>query len=67
MGIIIGLILYGALIYYICASFNSKVTFDDWLVMFIFSPFVAILIIIAYLINLYYDIKNEIKKDYNNS
>lgn len=67
MGIIIGLILYGALIYYICASFNSKVSFDDWVVMLIFSPFVAILIIIAYLINLYYDIKNEIKKNYNNS
>lgn len=59
MGIIIGLILYGALIYYICASFNSKVRFDDWIVMFIFTPFITILIIIAYFINLYYDIKNE--------
>lgn len=59
MGIIIGLILYGLLIYYICNSFNSKVTFGDWMVMFIFLPFVTILFIIAYIISLISDFKNE--------
>jgi hypothetical protein len=54
MGIIIGLILYGLLIYYICNSFNSKVTFGDWIITVIFFPLLLPITIISYVINLFY-------------
>lgn len=54
MGVIIGLIMYGLLIYYICNSFNSKVTFGDWAIMAIFFPFLLSITIISYIINLFY-------------